>query len=179
MTIKVPIAIKGGAGSGNFGHSGRPGLVGGSSTGGESNYTVSTNSNGVKMKDLQDWGKDRRSYAKFVYAEIIRIDSTPIIIRDGDEVVALSTLNTDTLTADVPFVEVNNLVSKRSGSGYGVTCLVEACKIASQHGKGLRLDSSVGARTFYEKIGMHLAEGWANRYEFTSEEVNDFLSRVS
>ena len=80
--MKCKIRLKGGAGSGNHGHSGRPGKIGGSSEGGGTRSIKLEYSNGKVMKAPTGWFHERgQVFSKRSTKNGVRTDV--IVKRDG------------------------------------------------------------------------------------------------
>lgn len=66
--MKITFRLKGGAGSGNFGHSGRPGKRGGSSPGGGGGGGV-TESKFIDPPDVEDYGDGEFGVGMYINGE--------------------------------------------------------------------------------------------------------------
>lgn len=86
--IKTLLAIKGGAGSGNFGHAGRPGLVGGSADGFNSDRTV--NHAPGKAGDIVSKGRFHPERGGYLYHGTTMPNDEKYLIPDKDGVVYLT-----------------------------------------------------------------------------------------
>jgi hypothetical protein len=154
--IGILSLIKGGPGSGFFGHSGRPGLVGGSASGEGSaapkaadikHYTpgqLTKKQTNTWFEEVKSWRGDRSDLAKDA---IMNTDYsyTSVATKDGK----LKGICSYYVTRN--WVVVNELVTKEKG--YGTQTLQGAIDIAAKNNKGIELYSLMGAVPFYKKVG--------------------------
>jgi hypothetical protein len=99
-----------------------------------------------------------------------------IVAKDGGKIVGITSYKTQGKDIYVRYLS-------SAQKGVGTRLVGELAKVASESGKGLVLEGFVGARGFYEKIGMkalgkpgpsgNVAYGWSRR------EAQDFAGRTS
>jgi len=73
-------------------------------------------------------------------------------------------------------VLIENVGTSGRVRGVGTGLIREAANIASNSELALRANATTAARTFYDRLGMALMPGYANKYEFTLDQVRQFLT---
>jgi hypothetical protein len=168
--VEKAIAEKGGAGSGNFGHAGRPGEVGGSlPAGGEAHSSKEIS---ALRSEISQWDGARRYVAKHVIEEAK--NGMPLrMIKDGGEIKAIATVDLKWgLKKDS--IYVNYLATKEGG--YGGKMMAQIAKMASAEKKGLSLTSLPKAVGFYEALGFQRLSAAKLEY-YLSPKQTKMLSR--
>jgi len=166
------LLFEGGAGSGAWGHEGRPGRVGGSLPGsGVGEVSVSSDFSKINVSDLASWDGDRSPYAQAAY---YRVQGNPnyvgVVMKEGDETVGIASLF---VRDRKKTIEIDRLATKRKG--FGVKMMKEICRIASEKEYGILVGADAKAIGFYQKIGMK-KEG-AVLFSFSKEGAHDFAGK--
>lgn len=151
--------LKGGPGSGHYGHEGRPGKIGGSAPG--NNITFNTKPTEYELENAWDetknWEPSRKTIARAALDDMMgrRTNYSGFMMRDD---VGLSAVLSYIDNGDV--VLVNNFATRQSG---GLDILQQFRQMAD---KPLEFHATVSARDYYEHIGLVLTEGTTNVYQY-------------
>lgn len=156
----------GGEGSGNWGHEGRPGEVGGSGPGGSIKVVH------VESKQLKTWPKERQNLAGMAFDRINKGQREGFVVKDGDTILGVMALTDSDLAASPGMLKVDIIVSKEPG--HGKTMMVDAAREAVSRGKGLELHASPQAVGFYKKLGMK-GDKFGN-FTFTKSQAEKFIT---
>jgi hypothetical protein len=168
LDVLIALLREGGPGSGNFGHEGVPGQVGGSGPGGGIESIGSSDDDRDAAFDLirdsleghetsastQEMQSASRDYAGSL---LVAKDS------EGRAVAALSY-----------HVDDNILTVMHVGSiskGAGSSLIASAGKEAAKNGLSMRAEARVSARSYFEKMGWKLKSGSANVYQLSADET--------
>lgn len=160
---EVRFHILGGAGSGNFGHAGRPGSVGGS-VGGRGRGEFS-DAKGIKLSDFDSWKGTRGEFAREAFYKVNQPSGQVLILKDNGEVKGIASFWQ--LRKNL---YITILATKEKG--YGTKMMQRISKEASQKQLGIKLISSQESEGFYEKIGM--TRGLRGAFTFTKQQAADF-----
>lgn len=149
MTIMLHVGFKGSATSGNYGHVGRPGKLGGSvpKSSGASVSTVEDSQVDGYMADVKQWDDMWRRGVARAALDVVG-DQQAIALKDGNELVAVAKLAT---VATGEYVYLHDLATKRPG--YGRQMMVNLAKVAVDNGLGMYWDSAISAVEFYQHLG--------------------------
>ena len=164
----------GGEGSGNWGHAGRPGEVGGSSS--ESNSSEHYTEGKVPKKITNDitktWSGDRKAVALGTINSRSKNDIS--VIRDGDEVVGIIGFRPQRTIYPPEGLEgryeyVDGIATKRPG--YGRQAMQIAVDRARENNSGLLLTANNAPIGFYQKLGMNQLKSDERTFYWTPEEI--------
>lgn len=149
MAMTIHLGLKGSPKSGNWGHAGRPGKVGGSipRSGGLSISAVEPDQVKGYIADVKQWDDIMRRGIAMAALDV-NPSQRAIAVKDNGELVAVAKIATE---ATGEYVYLHDLATKRLG--YGRKMMINLAKIAVDNGLGMYWDSAVGAVEFYQKLG--------------------------
>jgi len=191
--IEKAAAVKGGEGSGNFDHAGRPGLVGGSAPSGgggsiEKKLVTSPYDPAVD-KAISSVSTEWKGYRKTIGWEAVidvnRGRASGNFYYKGDELKGVSSFSDFEIVDDVmdkweevlpqgEYIEIRYLATLEKG--YGEMILKDYAKMAAEKGKGIILFAASEAVSFYEKMGMKpLGGDW---FYYSPGDVSAIKSKI-
>ena len=172
--------LKGGAGSGNFGHAGRPGEVGGSSS--ETSHHTEGKGTSKILSDVKGWDDpERRAIALGTMTSRSKNDIS--VLKVDGEVVGVVGFRPDRLVfeqAGVPkgkYTYIDGIATKRAG--YGRQTMQIAIDRAKEKNEGLLLHANEAPVDFYKHIGMNQSKKNEKVFFWTAKEIQKLGSLKS
>lgn len=173
-TKQFHLGLKGSATSGNYGHAGRPGKLGGSvpkaavATGVSTTVVNPTQVEGY-IQDVKQWDDKWRRGVALAALDMADIHSA-IAVKDGDELVAVAKFNTQ---AHGEYTYLADLATKRPG--YGRQTMLQLAQIAASNDLGLYWDSALDAIQFYQHLGFKKSTS-STRFYASLDELKVFIN---
>lgn len=174
--VTVRVRVKGGKGSGNHGHAGRPNQVGGSapSSGTTHQYSKGSVELTILATEVQETFPEGPRRKEALEALQPSKWDTVIAMKDGKG--KLTGVAAVWTTPDTPneegtpqrsFIRIRNMAVKESG--HGKVLFSHIAQYAIDHKAGVYLSSLASSRKFYESLGMQ--EGLGATYYLTLEDL--------
>ena len=164
----------GGEGSGNWGHEGRPGEVGGSGEGGAGVGTVTGSDVDKLQTQVDSWsGTENRAIATSALQNTGNTNIDVIALKSGDKLAAVAAIESKPGT---DYLKVKDIASNEKGGGTRI--MAEVARMAASKGKGVALVSmTTSASGFYKKIGMVPDKANDSIYRWTAEQAKGFSKK--
>jgi hypothetical protein len=177
------VVSKGGPGSGNFGHVGRPGMIGGSGEGGGSAAERPSTSSSVgvinKLTEKQykklnqdiekNWSESESARSMMAWNALVEMKDkgmAGVVLKDNIGIKGIASLRDDDIG-----IYVSSLATREKGVGEKM--IKEICKVAVKENKGIYLLSATSAVGFYKEIGMTKKSG--NWFSFSWGQAKRYL----